>query len=74
VGNLGVFQKLKKVYEPVKFVSTATKVVNIRVIEHPVKRYVAAIVDGQTPRLDDLVGLVFDVVVGIHHLIVLDVA
>jgi hypothetical protein len=46
VGNLGVFQKLKQVYEPVKFKATPTKVVNIRVIEHPVKRYVAAIVDG----------------------------
>ena len=74
VRDLGVFQQVKKLFEPANVLATLTKLVDVWEVELAIERHMPSSVDRQTPLLENVVVLVFDVVVVIHKLIVVQVA
>jgi hypothetical protein len=74
MGDSSILEKLEKIGEAADVVATTTKLIDIWEIKHLVERNVTPSVYGQTPRFENGVVLVFDAVVDVHWLIVVDVA
>ena len=66
VRDLGVLQKVEKLFEAADVVAALTQFVYVWEVKLAIKRHMPTGIDRQTPRLENRVGLVFDVVVVVH--------
>jgi hypothetical protein len=70
----GILKQIEELFKSTDVVTALTKLINVWEIQLTIKRNMAASIYGNTPLLENRIILVFDVIVYVHRLIVLDVA